>query len=76
MRLKRAHFDLIAADISALLSAHGLTTADVQTLRQAHTLMHKSGAYIKIGREYVGGYPGYKDAHFDTALRAMFNIGA
>lgn len=75
MKMTKQHFELIAADISALLSAHGLNTSDVQTLRQAHALMHKSGAYAKIGREYVGGYPDYTDAHFDTALRAMFNLG-
>ena len=71
MKVLDSHLAIIRDMGAAFLARHGFTFEDVKTGRDAWTVLHRSGAYSAIGDEFVGGYPDYKDAHLQTALKAL-----
>lgn len=71
MRIEQKHLDLIASLGADYLARHGYTFTDVKTGIDAWHVLHKSGAYRAIGDDFTGGYPDYKDAHFQTALARL-----
>lgn len=71
MKVTDNHLAIIRDMGAAYLAKHGYTFSDVKLGSDAWNVLHRSGAYSAIGSEYVGGYPDYKDAHFQTALKAI-----
>ena len=71
MKITDNHLATIRDMGAAYLAKHGHTFADVKLGRDAWNVLHQSGAYGAIGDDFVGGYPDYKDAHFQTALKAI-----
>jgi len=56
---------------AAYLAKHGYTFADVVIGRDAWNVLHQSGAYMSLTQQTPGGYPDYKDAHLQTALKSI-----
>lgn len=71
MKVSDNHLAIIRDMGADFLAKHGYTFADVKTGSDAWTVLHRSGAYGAIGEDFIGGYPGYKDAHLQTALKAV-----
>jgi len=71
MKITDNHLAVIRNMGADYLAKHGYTFADVMLGRDAWNVLHQSGAYMAIGEDFVGGYPDYKDAHFQTALKAI-----
>lgn len=71
MRIESKHFDMIASLGADYLAHYGYTFLDVKTGQDAWNVLFKSGAYRAIGDDFIGGYPDYKDAHFQTALARL-----
>ena len=71
MKVSDKHLTIIRDMGAAYLAKHGYTFDDVKLGQDAWSVLHRSGAYRSIGDDFVGGYPDYKDAHFQTALKAI-----
>ena len=71
MKITDHHLAIIRDMGGAYLAKYGYTFEDVKLGRDAWDVLHQSGAYSVIGGDFVGGYPDYKDAHFQTALKTI-----
>ena len=53
----------------AWLESRGLQEADIKTVADRYTVLHRSGAYMALEPKTPGGYPDFDDSHIETALR-------
>jgi hypothetical protein len=71
-KIQGKHFEIIKDRAKEYLAKNGYTIDDVKIKRDPWTILHQSGAYSEIGQDFVGGYPDYNDAHFETALKKIY----
>jgi hypothetical protein len=67
-KIDTAQIEKIRSMGLAWLDSRGLIEADIKTVADRWTVLHRSGAYMALEPKTPGGYPDFNDSHIETAL--------